>query len=196
MGLRAELFACILFSMDCQRHRERYPQRTQAFFATKVKQGHFGQDLKSDLGVHGVFAQLQPTGLRLPSRVSSVLKRQNNRRDVTSTNLAHTAPYCLHTSSKTMAEQYHKKLLNNSTLVPPPFSYFIRSPASELSRRHGLAIFPFLYFRKTTKRALIRARNPQRRPASVCYLPPYLQYQPGFGPFAVPCLPGRRPNPI
>jgi hypothetical protein len=27
---------------------------------------------------------------------------------VTSTNLAHTAPYCPHASSKTMAEQYHK----------------------------------------------------------------------------------------
>src|SRR6266478_3111945 len=119
MGLRAELFACILFSMDCQRHRERYPQSTPAFFATKVKQGHFGQDLKSDLGVHGVFAQLQPTGLRLPCRVSRVPKRQKSRRDVTSTNLAHTAQYCLRASPWTMAERYHKNRSYNSTLVIP-----------------------------------------------------------------------------
>ena len=36
---------------------------------------------------------------------------------MTSTNLAHTAPYCLHTSPGTMAERYHKILFQNSTLV-------------------------------------------------------------------------------
>ena len=36
-----------------------------------------------------------------------------------STNLAHTAPYCLHTSPGTMAERYHKNELQNSTVVLP-----------------------------------------------------------------------------
>jgi hypothetical protein len=55
MRLRAELFSGIRFPVDGQRHRQCYAQRASAFFATKVKQGHFFQDLKSDLGVHGAF---------------------------------------------------------------------------------------------------------------------------------------------
>jgi len=42
---------------------------------------------------------------------------------VTSTILAHTAPYCLRTSPNTMAERYHKKLPYNSTLVLPHFLF-------------------------------------------------------------------------
>jgi len=56
---------------------------------------------------------------------------------VTSTNLAHTAPYCLHTSPGTMAERYHKSLFQNSTLVLP-------SPPSRppnLNIRRNSAIF-------------------------------------------------------
>jgi hypothetical protein len=40
---------------------------------------------------------------------------------VTSTNLAHTAQYCLASSLKTMAERYHRNVSCNSTLVPPHF---------------------------------------------------------------------------
>jgi hypothetical protein len=88
-----------------------------------VKQGHFGFDLESNLGVHGVFGQLQATGLRLTYRVSRVLNRQNSRVEVNSTNLAHTVKYWLFASSKTMAERYHKSEFGNSTLGPgPPFS--------------------------------------------------------------------------
>ena len=39
---------------------------------------------------------------------------------MTSTNLAHTAPYCLPTSPGTMAERYHKTAFCNSTLVLTP----------------------------------------------------------------------------
>ena len=56
-------------------------------------------------------------------RVSRVLKRQNSRLKVNSTNLAHTHKYWLLASSKTMAERYHKSELGNSTLrLEPPFS--------------------------------------------------------------------------
>jgi hypothetical protein len=57
-------------------------------------------------------------GVRLLHRVSRVLKRKNSRTEVTSTNLAHTAPYCPHAFSKTMAEQYHK---THSKTVPMYF---------------------------------------------------------------------------
>ena len=43
---------------------------------------------------------------------------------MTSTNLAHTAPYCLHTTPGTMAERYHKSVFQNSTLVLPLRTYF------------------------------------------------------------------------
>lgn len=59
---------------------------------------------------------------RRPCRDSSALKRQNNSREVISTNLAHTAQYCRIATSKTMAERYHKRPFQNSTLVLPPFS--------------------------------------------------------------------------
>jgi len=49
MGLRGELLASVRLSVDGQRHGQCYPQGTTTFFATKVKQGHFGFDLKSDL---------------------------------------------------------------------------------------------------------------------------------------------------
>src|SRR6266550_2110188 len=49
MGLRRELLAGVCLSVDGQRHGQCYPQGTTTFFATKVKQGHFGFDLKSDL---------------------------------------------------------------------------------------------------------------------------------------------------
>src|SRR5713226_8771850 len=91
--------------------------------------------------------------MRLTSRVSRVLKRKNRRTEVTSTNLAHTAPYCLPTSFKTMAERYHKNVSFNSTLVPPPFSYFIRFQASELFPCDCLTILPSLNCRKSEEEA-------------------------------------------
>jgi hypothetical protein len=42
---------------------------------------------------------------------------------VTSTILAHTAPYCVRTSAKTMAEWYHENGFDNSTLVLPHFRF-------------------------------------------------------------------------
>jgi hypothetical protein len=68
------------------------------------------------------FDQTLLTVPRRPCRDSSALKRQNNSREVISTNLAHTATYCRITSSKTMAERYHKRPFQTSTLVLPPFS--------------------------------------------------------------------------
>src|SRR5260370_10818397 len=65
------------------------------------------------------YDQLKSRGDRLLHRVSRVLKRKNSRTEVTSTNLAHTAPYCLHTTSWTMAGRYHKNEFQNSTLVLP-----------------------------------------------------------------------------
>jgi hypothetical protein len=68
------------------------------------------------------FNQILSTTLRLTCRVSRVLKRQNSSREVISTNLAHTAQYCLITAFKTMAERYHKRSFQNSTLVLPHLS--------------------------------------------------------------------------
>jgi len=44
--LRAELFTRVRLPMNRQRHRQCYSQRAPAFFATKVKQGHFDFDQK------------------------------------------------------------------------------------------------------------------------------------------------------
>src|SRR6267378_5719533 len=68
-----------------------------------------------------------------------MLKRTNKRTEVTSTILAHTAPYCLRTSPKTMAERYHKNGFDNSTSVPLSFSHFLRCHFSQLSRSASLS---------------------------------------------------------
>jgi hypothetical protein len=68
------------------------------------------------------FDQILSTVPRRPCRVSRMLKRQNNSREVISTNLAHTAQCCRIATSKTMAERYHKRPFRNSTLVLPPLS--------------------------------------------------------------------------
>lgn len=117
--LRAESIAGVCFPVDGQRHRQCYAQCAAAFFATKVKQGHF------DSTPNPIFISPRPldqrhwTGLCLQCRVSRVPKRHSNRREVISTNLAHTVPYCRRHSSKTMAKQYHKPGSNYSTLVLP-----------------------------------------------------------------------------
>ena len=46
-------------------------------------------------------------------------KANEQQKRSASTNLAHTAPYCLHTSTWTMAERYHKNEFQNSTVVLP-----------------------------------------------------------------------------
>src|SRR6266480_1974538 len=132
MGLRGELLAGVCLSVDGQRHGQCYPQGTTTFFATKVKQGHSAST--SNLIFESTTSdQLQPTRLLLLCRVSRVLKRQSDKIEVNSTNLAHTPSYCLFTTSKTMAERYHKRKPYNSTLVPPlRVNLFGRSRAIEL----------------------------------------------------------------
>jgi len=134
--LRTKLFTRVFFSVDRQRHIERYPQRPASFFAAKVKQGHLCEDLKSGFSIRGAFDQPSLTGLRLPCRTSRTLKRQNKRRDVTSTNLAHTTQYCRTTYFKTMAERYHKTPFWNSTPVLTLFSALW----SSFGRRRGTVL--------------------------------------------------------
>ncbi len=183
MRLRAELFAYVGFSMDGQRHCERDAQSSPAFFATKMKQGHFGSDLKSNSRMRGAFDQLQSTGVRLQHRVSRVLKRMNRRTEVTSTNLAHTAPYCLPTSPGTMAERYHKIAFCNSTLVLPPMFPSHLLPSLET------IVIPLAndLFRLGT------LETPQKRPSSALQ-PEWTQRgQPTFRPIQPPAPPGHGP---
>ncbi len=60
-GLRAEAFAGVRFSMDCQRDRQSHPQCAAPLFDAKVKQGHFFINLKSDFRA---LQLTQPVSLR------------------------------------------------------------------------------------------------------------------------------------
>jgi hypothetical protein len=86
---------------------------------------------------------------------------------VTSTNLAHTASYCLRASFKTMAERYHKTHSKTVPLYFPtstPGNTVSKLLLSRLARNHSGG----------TK----DARNLRRRPVNVLYLLLYHIYPP------------------